>query len=731
MPKVIERFLEMKNLAPGRFTQLGTILLIQMIFGLTAVFGQIRFQDDFEKTFDPDRSNQVYDVWYRSGWKAGGYMAQTTEIAAREGSQCVKAVMARNTDGKSRTEIGVNLDHSLGHYWYGFSIYIPEDINLHRVVTDNNNYHCVIAQWGVWENNPGLPDFALRFAPDEFRVTYEPGTDFQYLWDGPIIQGQWVDWVFHIYWTKANDGILEVWQNGELVFGKYDFTTTDGDGDDVKSKIGMYYSGWGEHNSDYEKIYCYFDTYTIANGLLELGTVAPWAADASDGRPCCLGASVVSSSEIMLKWRDNSEDEIGFVIEKKIDNSFEQIAVVDSNITSFIDSGLDQATTYTYRVAALMHNGTSAYTNEALASTYHIGGIYQEQDKHVSFEAEHGELGNRWTVGESDSASGSRYIAVNASTTISGDKPDCIDPDCIASYYFYVMHPGDYRFWYRMLPDGDDKNSFFWRLDNGAWLKEENHSAFDDWFFKDTDQTDLLPEGYHILEIGYTEHSVSLDKFVLQSDNHVPPAGQGPAESEGSGIAPPASPGYLSAEAVSDKQINISWIDHSDDEEGFRIERKSGSSTYYTLANVDSNQTAFSDQFFLSSGTDYTYRIRAYDGELFSNYSNEATDTTLYKDDVSIDEARSGLPRELALDLNYPNPFNPSTTISYQLPEAGNVQLRILNINGQQVETLVNEFQNAGYYQKMWQPKGLPSGVYTYELIAGDERRIQKLLYQK
>jgi photosystem II stability/assembly factor-like uncharacterized protein len=90
------------------------------------------------------------------------------------------------------------------------------------------------------------------------------------------------------------------------------------------------------------------------------------------------------------------------------------------------------------------------------------------------------------------------------------------------------------------------------------------------------------------------------------------------------------------------------------------------------------------------------------------------------------------LPASVTLSQNYPNPFNPSTMIAYNLPKSSNVTLKIYNLAGQELETLVNDFQTAGEHQITWQPKGLPSGIYFYRLQTGHEfSETRKLIFQK
>ncbi len=68
------------------------------------------------------------------------------------------------------------------------------------------------------------------------------------------------------------------------------------------------------------------------------------------------------------------------------------------------------------------------------------------------------------------------------------------------------------------------------------------------------------------------------------------------------------------------------------------------------------------------------------------------------------------------LNDNYPNPFNPSTTISYELAAAGFTTLKIYNILGKEIATLVNEKQNAGTHMVQWNASSFSSGVYFYKL---------------
>ena len=98
---------------------------------------------------------------------------------------------------------------------------------------------------------------------------------------------------------------------------------------------------------------------------------------------------------------------------------------------------------------------------------------------------------------------------------------------------------------------------------------------------------------------------------------------------------------------------------------------------------------------------------------------------------TSVDEPVPTVPDGYALFQNYPNPFNPTTVISYQLSSASEVSVKVYDILGRAVETLVNERQGAGSHWITFDGSRLPSGVYFYRLRAGDYTRIMKMILLK
>jgi hypothetical protein len=89
------------------------------------------------------------------------------------------------------------------------------------------------------------------------------------------------------------------------------------------------------------------------------------------------------------------------------------------------------------------------------------------------------------------------------------------------------------------------------------------------------------------------------------------------------------------------------------------------------------------------------------------------------------------MPSTYLLQQNYPNPFNPSTTISFSIPTSEFVTLKVYDILGREVTTLVSENLNAGYHSLKFDAGNFSSGVYFYKLQAGKYSETKKMLLSK
>lgn len=101
------------------------------------------------------------------------------------------------------------------------------------------------------------------------------------------------------------------------------------------------------------------------------------------------------------------------------------------------------------------------------------------------------------------------------------------------------------------------------------------------------------------------------------------------------------------------------------------------------------------------------------------------------KSPTDVNDDLFGLPMTLALRQNYPNPFNPTTTIEFTLPERSHVSLRVYNILGQELATLVDDIKNPGEYSIVWNASTQASGIYFYRLAYQDQVLTKKMALLK
>jgi hypothetical protein len=127
----------------------------------------------------------------------------------------------------------------------------------------------------------------------------------------------------------------------------------------------------------------------------------------------------------------------------------------------------------------------------------------------------------------------------------------------------------------------------------------------------------------------------------------------------------------------------------------------------------------------VENGRTYYYELHVMDeeGQHVYNVSGETV--------ILEATPRAGVPLEYALLQNYPNPFNSATTFGFALPEAGHVTLKVFDLLGRDVATVVDRDMEADAYTISWSADGLPTGVYLYTLTSGEFSQTKKMLYVK
>jgi hypothetical protein len=172
------------------------------------------------------------------------------------------------------------------------------------------------------------------------------------------------------------------------------------------------------------------------------------------------------------------------------------------------------------------------------------------------------------------------------------------------------------------------------------------------------------------------------------------------------------------------KDVILSWSTASElNNQLFEIQRSFEGSDFVTIGFVNGNGTTSEKQDYIYKDkilTDgkYYYRLKQIDYLGQSEYSEII--------EMDIRAFSSYL-----LEQNYPNPFNPTTTIGYGLKEKGNVKITVINSIGEEVALLVNEEKESGYHTVEFNAANLSSGVYFYQLKAGDFVELKKMILMK
>jgi len=183
---------------------------------------------------------------------------------------------------------------------------------------------------------------------------------------------------------------------------------------------------------------------------------------------------------------------------------------------------------------------------------------------------------------------------------------------------------------------------------------------------------------------------------------------------------------------VENNKVLLDWATATElNNKGFFVERKSSKDKFNSVAFIQGSGTSTDRHSYsyvdnnLEPGK-YFYRLKQVDLDGTTNISNT----------IEVDISN---PSEFGLSQNYPNPFNPTTTIKYSIPSVDtrsgvsvqNVSLKIYDVLGNEIATLVNEQKEAGFYEVEFNAGKLSSGIYFYELNAGTFRSIKKMLMIK
>ena len=176
--------------------------------------------------------------------------------------------------------------------------------------------------------------------------------------------------------------------------------------------------------------------------------------------------------------------------------------------------------------------------------------------------------------------------------------------------------------------------------------------------------------------------------------------------------------------AVNDNTVTLNWTTASEENNARFIVQRKSDAEWTDVGSVAGNGTTGN----LSS---YSFKDKNVNSGLY-NYRLKQVDYNGNYVYLNLNGAVAvGIPDKYYLAQNYPNPFNPTTTIVYGLPNDGKVTLKIYDMNGREVKTLVNEPQSAGYFTTTFNASGLSSGVYFYKLESGNFVTAKKMIILK
>ncbi len=304
------------------------------------------------------------------------------------------------------------------------------------------------------------------------------------------------------------------------------------------------------------------------------------------------------STQIKLTWWDNSDNEIGFKLERKLKSelAYTQIAILNQNITSYQDFDLTPQTTYCYRVRAYNRTGNSEPSNILTINTVPVIPFLPTNltAKTISF--------NQINLSWDDNSNSESGFRIERRT----EKEDFIEiitiPANITTYEDKTLAPNT-TYYYRIRAFNQGGNS------------------------------------------GYSNEQKVVTKDTIPS---------------------PAS--NFAAKPISPTQINLSWQDNSNNEQGFKIERKEKITAYTQIAIVSSNTTTYQDKNLLPD-TAYYYRLKTYNSLGESDYFNEVRCKTMPAEPVvEVEPITPVLPAKQEVPSVSIAPVVPTPPVSPVLP---------------------------------------------------------------
>ena len=341
--------------------------------------------------------------------------------------------------------------------------------------------------------------------------------------------------------------------------------------------------------------------------------------------------------------------------------------------------------------------------------------VYIDNSQTIYFEPECATVGTDWNILNDNLASNGKYVTVKSGVQSLNSAPT--DSSGYIIIPFSIDSAGSFSVFARLNDPTYDDDSYWVKMDGGTFTMD-NGLVTSGWqWLKFNDYN--LTAGDHILTIAFREDGAKLDKICI-TNSGIAPTGMG-KDAENLCSTVPVEFISFGANTVADK-IELSWSTATEiNNAGFEIQRSIDNKEFVTVGYVKGKGTTTEKQSYTYvdniSGSKFYYRLKQIDFNGSYEYSNV----------VKV----SAVPQKFNLFQNYPNPFNPSTKIKFVIPKSSFVILRVYDVLGNEVATLVNEKKSAGNYEINFDASKLSSGIYYYKLVTGNFSQVRKMVLIK
>lgn len=474
--------------------------------------------------------------------------------------------------------------------------------------------------------------------------------------------------------------------------------------------------------------------------------------------PQILNAELISDDEAAITWRD-MEYETGYLVESRTNSQsdFSTIAILESDDTNFVAMGLSENQLYIFRVRSLVDTLISVPNDSVIISTVkapenlradtsQVGKIRLTWYYHSTFE-------NDFVVERRYRISTDEWTDYEIIDTIPGGDKSIGALD-IEKYFIDSLVSFSQYFKYRVKAQSDSSfsnysNEIFVTPNfpppsapyNVSILFNDFEAIQLSWSDSNFIQTSIRIERkkagqvFTTITPSYFIDSVFIDENIeqltfyqyrLRTEFGAKYSEYVDVTIESSEFLPIIDPSNFDLKLTTNKTVQLTWRDNSNNEQKFIVERGTNPSSTHVISELDRNMTFFEDLYpdLNDNDPETYYSLVAINPHSSSNVIGDYLVPTVLNE---ID----GPKLIFQLSQNYPNPLNPTTVINYEIPETGHVSLMIFDILGREVETLINEEKPAGKYEIKFDGTRFASGVYFYQLKSGNFVSTKKLILLK